>query len=432
MSTAERHSRSGSELLQNTYRVSYDHLLGEGAFATVYKGMHQESLIPCAVKIYKGDLNGDDQRRMMEEFNRGIEIMESLHKQDLSKLSAMDAEMEETQVKSPRGSTRVQGSKDSQASFAARMITQDAQKGAGQHASEIVAQMDLKTCFVEMQSYSKNKLGEPGIDIMSEKLFMVYELGGQSLAAKLKECAAKGTSLEVDDLRAVQWSLVSIVCGLHAADFVHLDIKPANIIQFSCGWKLIDFDGAVRTQTELPIENVQCTTIYMAPEMSRAILSAKKSQNGYKSLVKVSRLMDVWSVGMCALEAVALEPVCKSMYDEWMAETKSEDKFLKWLADVDSDPIVSGEVIDILIGIDRNMADMLRGMLDKNATTRMSIPECFVHPWFEPIRAELWKSRKQDKPETNDRRGSKSVAAITEKIRAVSDWGGDSRACCVM
>ena len=89
---------------------------------------------------------------------------------------------------------------------------------------------------------------------------------------------------------------------------------------------------------------------------------------------------------MCALEAVALEPVCKSMYDEWMAETKSEDKFLKWLADVDSDPIVSGEVIDILIGIDRNMADMLRGMLDKDISKRMCIPDCFVHPWFEPIR----------------------------------------------
>eukprot|EP00747_Dinoflagellata_sp_TGD_P209223 gnl/TRDRNA2_/TRDRNA2_82629_c0_seq2.p1 gnl/TRDRNA2_/TRDRNA2_82629_c0~~gnl/TRDRNA2_/TRDRNA2_82629_c0_seq2.p1 ORF type:complete len:381 (+),score=66.95 gnl/TRDRNA2_/TRDRNA2_82629_c0_seq2:92-1234(+) len=357
--------------------------------------------------------------------------MESITSQDMSKKDV------EAALTDPRRSE----TKSSRCSFRDDQIAKDVQKtigGSVTDASEIVTKMDLRKCFVEMQSYSKDKWGKPGTDMESEKLFMVYELGGESLADRLTHHKTEGTAFSVTELRAVQWTLVSIVCGLHAVGFVHLDIKPCNIIKFPCGWKLIDFDGAVKTQSQVPLEKIHCTPIYAAPEFASAIIKAKGNAHGSKSAVKVSRLMDVWSVGMCALEAVALEPVCGSLYEDWMSETGDDDKFLKWLADLESDPIISGEVLEILEGIDQDMSHMLQGMLVKDPGQRMCIPDCFVHPWFEPIRNELWRGYdrrdangeeaklSKSSPSPTSRRRS-SMMAVAQSVSAAVRGGKQSR-----
>merc|ERR1712176_46320 len=139
-------------------------------------------------------------------------------------------------------------------------------------------------------------------------MYIVFELGTETLGNCLQHHADHGTSLSVEELRSVHWCLVTIVCGLHASGYVHFDIRPAHIIRFGDIWKLTDFDGAVKSQTSLPLSRWATTPLYMPPELAYAF------NHEQVEFLQASRIMDVWSVGLCALEAVFLMPVLKPWY----------------------------------------------------------------------------------------------------------------------
>lgn len=223
------------------------------------------------------------------------------------------------------------------------------------------------------------------MDAETGKLFLILELGAESLEERLASHAAAGTTLSVEELRNVHWSLVSIVCGLHGAGFVHMDIKPANVVRFGDTWKLIDFDGAVKSGTRLPREKMTFTPLYMPPEAARVWVEDHQE-------LQASRLMDVWSVGMCAIEAVFLQPVMKPWYDEWTQDTGNDRKFFAWLADYDASPaIMDSDMCEAMAQIHPDLCSLLQGMLVKDPSKRSDIAECWVHDWFEPIRVKLWK-----------------------------------------
>merc|ERR1712176_1433602 len=85
-------------------------------------------------------------------------------------------------------------------------------------------------------------------------------------------------------------------------------------------WKLIDLDGAVHTSNSVPLNKVTFTPHYMPPELARALLEKREE-------LVTSRLMDVWSVGLCAMEAIFLQPVLAPFYEEWKKETGTDSKF---------------------------------------------------------------------------------------------------------
>ena len=88
----------------------------------------------------------------------------------------------------------------------------------------------------------------------------LMELGQESLESRLEAAASSSQRLSVNDLKNVHWSLVSIVCGLHSAGFVHLDIKPSNIVRFGEAWKLINFDGCKEAGTTVDSSKVMHIT----------------------------------------------------------------------------------------------------------------------------------------------------------------------------
>lgn len=262
--------------------------------------------------------------------------------------------------------------------------------------------IDFSSCFVSVISYSKDSSGKPGLDIESESLFIVFELGKESLEDRLIRYGEKGRQLTVDEHRSLQWALISIVFGLHTMGYVHLDIKPANIVCFEIEhtkeqWKLIDLDGALCTGTAVALSEVVATMQYLSPELASTFLAMqapardrfgrpqRRSDDQPEEAVKLSRLMDIWSVGMCAMEAIFGVPILKPWYDEWLAETGSEDKFLKWLANT-KEVVITGDIRDALREIDEDMCSLLEGMLEKDPEKRFSIIECVNHMFFQKIR----------------------------------------------
>merc|ERR1712228_267919 len=70
-------------------------------------------------------------------------------------------------------------------------------------------------------------------------------------------------------------------------------------------------------------------------------------------------------------------------------DTGGDKKFLAWLADIATEPIVSGEMHSALSRIHAEMADLLEGMLQKDSSRRLCITSCLMHKWFDPIREKL-------------------------------------------
>mmetsp|Transcript_972 Transcript_972/g.1980 ORF Transcript_972/g.1980 Transcript_972/m.1980 type:complete len:477 (+) Transcript_972:39-1469(+) len=390
-STSSTPNSTSSLLLQGKYKVSKEKVLGEGGFGKVYQGLDVLECKGVAVKVYK-----DAQDGSMDNFKKTVDVLLTIRRR--ATRSAPEGGFDSTMEFSLFEASTM--------SFKPSLLSEDitslgeAFRGGAQ---SIIGQMDFTGCFVNILGYSRDHLGAPGLDVDSESLFIVYELGQESLQDRLMRCAMEGRSLRPSELRRLQWDLVTIVCGLHSQGFVHLDIKPPNIVRFKrengeSRWKLIDLDGAMKTGITVPLESLSVTKHYMSPELAIAYLRAtQRDQSGFLESpsrargLQLSRLMDVWSVGMCALEAIFLTPVLGPWYAEWKQQTGSDVKFMTWLADLSAEPIVSGDMQEALADIDPDMCDMLRGMLAKDVLGRYSITECLTHQWFEPIRKEILK-----------------------------------------
>lgn len=382
---------SNSVLLQGRYRYSTEKVLGEGSYGTVYQGLDLVECRGIAVKVYR-----ESESIALENFRKSVDVLLTIRRR---------ASMAATDPTCFDGTMEMSLFNGTTMSFKPSLFGEDMAclgEVFRESTQTLIKQMDFTGCFVSILGYSRDHLGAPGRDVDSDSLYIIYELGQESLSSRLTRCATDGVALMRAELRKLQWDLVTIVCGLHSQGFVHLDIKPANIVRFSTDsgeaqWKLIDLDGAMKTGNNVPLDLVCFTMHYMSPELASAFLRSTSTPTGVglhgrrdtQDCVQLSRLIDVWSVGMCALEAIFLTPVLGPWHDEWKKQTGSDVKFLSWLANLDAEPIVSGDMQDALAEIDADMCDMLQGMLAKDSLDRLSITECLTHRWFAPIRAKL-------------------------------------------
>jgi len=434
-------SSAGSELLQDRFKVSYDHVLGEGSFASVYKGLDQQAARNVAIKVYKGHQQDDAKtyKESLANFHGAVQIMTTLREE----LTLGDA-----LVKSPTRRNRKEEGFDQEGieldpvlikrpSFNEESMEECLRQLAASAGNNWAEAVDLRRCFAELISHSVDKDGKPGPDAITGSLFIVTDIGEENLADRLAERADDDRSFEMEELRELHWSLVTIVCGLHAAGFVHLDIKPLNIMRFGpqgspFPWRLIDFDGCVRTQTVVPSEKVLVTPWYMAPEIAEMQVRRYKQRDDNPKedpQITVSRLMDVWSVGMCALEAVFLQPVLKPFFDEWNDTKRASSdlngcsKFFDWLQDCQK-PVMDADMCEAIGSMDKDLAMMLQGMLSKDPSKRNSISECLLAKWFEPVRHRLQRGGSPPRKSSKERRNCSKMSAMSAS--------NTSRACAVM
>ena len=91
---------------------------------------------------------------------------------------------------------------------------------------------------------------------------------------------------------------------LHGAGFVHMDVKPSNIIKVRENlvekWKLFDLDTSCKKRK--PVGGF--THNYAAPELARASLTGGETP-------LADPKMDVWATGLVLLEMATLRPLVK-------------------------------------------------------------------------------------------------------------------------
>eukprot|EP00927_Polykrikos_kofoidii_P030347 TRINITY_DN26118_c0_g1_i2.p1 TRINITY_DN26118_c0_g1~~TRINITY_DN26118_c0_g1_i2.p1 ORF type:complete len:267 (-),score=77.58 TRINITY_DN26118_c0_g1_i2:50-850(-) len=118
---------------------------------------------------------------------------------------------------------------------------------------------------------------------------------------------------------------------LHSRLFVHGDLKPANVMWFGDSqgaWKLIDLDGLLIASQLVDMQEADFfTPIYAAPELARAAAD--------EAAFRVSRKLDVWSVGVMMLEMDLLKPPLQNKFEECcrLGDDAGVTRFLRWLGD---------------------------------------------------------------------------------------------------
>jgi len=193
--------------------------------------------------------------------------------------------------------------------------------------------------FMQLLDYSKDEKGEPAPDPSDGMLYVVTELAQYSLKDFLADRREKQRPLSKEAVRDLSKRIMLAMAGLHAKGFVHVDMKPENMMVFDGRLKVIDVDGCVRTGTKVSINDgsISFSPCYCAPEWARFMI-----KDSEQSIV-ASPSLDVWSVGMTLCEFVTLDAIWKPQYANFMRNAQSHREagflFLEWLGDIKKAPL---------------------------------------------------------------------------------------------
>lgn len=193
--------------------------------------------------------------------------------------------------------------------------------------------------FMQLIDYSKGPDGSPGPDADDGMLYVVTELAQYSLKDFLADRREKQKALSKEAVRDLSKRMVLAMAGLHAKGFVHIDMKPENMMVFDGRLKVIDVDGCVRTGTKVSINDgsISFSPCYCAPEWARFMIKDNEQT------ISATPALDVWSVGMTLCELVTLDAIWKPQYANFMRNAHSHREagflFLEWLGDIKKPPL---------------------------------------------------------------------------------------------
>lgn len=173
-----------------------------------------------------------------------------------------------------------------------------------------LAEVQPGEVFLRLVDFSQVFGGGAGPDEKCGKMVLVTELAEESLEDFLRKrrCARQG--LTDDEVRSLAWDIVLAAAALHAKGFVHLDVKPANILLCGGRPKLCDAEGCVRLGSSISRRDasIAFSVLYCAPEWARFLTAC--AHGG----IEAEASLDTWSVGLTLCELVTLE----SAQEPWL------------------------------------------------------------------------------------------------------------------
>lgn len=105
------------------------------------------------------------------------------------------------------------------------------------------------------------------------------------------------------DICMMIWNIASGLHALHDQQFVHLDIKPQNILTNDNDLRLCDYGLTIRVTTQRRMEARKVTFWYRPPELMAACLQAGSVFGTFDTSV------DVWSAGMVLWDIMFTQPL---------------------------------------------------------------------------------------------------------------------------
>lgn len=351
---------------QGLYERSNE-VIGKGAFSMVYRGKHKLTGSSVAIKVFT-DTNESRFGHTVKCFERilclSMKPPSSVLKSETSSLNGAAANASKW---SPATSHQEQDL------VSLRSAAAVSYKPSRETMHALKLSLISKELIVSMLDFSKNSEGKPGIE--NGEYFIVMELGDFSLEQYLEYRAKIRSPLSTEEIRSILHDVARVVCLLHAQGLAHLDIKPANIMLFnSTFWKLIDFDGCFLASSNVDVldSDIAFTPLYCSPEIASVIVK-------FSNKLRVSRLMDVWSIGTIGAELVLLKPVFEDMFDKlYNYENQDDSDFLIW---------ISTTVPNIHFpSIDTDLHELItERLLKKEPLERATLPDILQHPFFTKV-----------------------------------------------
>lgn len=191
--------------------------------------------------------------------------------------------------------------------------------------------------FMRLLDYSKDLNGEPSRDASDGNLYVITELGQQSLKDFMTKKRAEMVSPSKETVRSITKAIVLVMAGLHAKGLVHMDVKPENLMVFDGCLKLIDVDGCVEIGSKVSLQDpsISFSPIYCAPEWATFLLE------GQESGIEASAGLDSWSVGCTICELVTLDGLMRPTYAKMAREDRRRGpaNFMDWLRGLEEPPL---------------------------------------------------------------------------------------------
>jgi len=295
------------------YAVNMDKesLLGRGSFSVCRKGVDLLTGEAVAIKAYKIQHGSNDWEVTLLKFQRQVEVLQTL---------------------------------------------QDSQ--------------ELGKFFVRLVDFSRDSSGSPGPDLCDGCLYVVTELAEHSLKDFLNVPRASGQGLSSQAARSLARSVVMAAAALHNAGYVHLDLKPENMMFFNGRLKIIDVDGCVAIGSTVSLQDSSrsFSPCYCAPEWARFL------QGGEQSEIVAEPQLDAWSVGLTLCELVTLSAVLRPALTHFLKSANSleaHEAFIDWLGKLQTPPLPQ-----CVEQFDAGLGEMALGLLACDSNSRLTPYQC--------------------------------------------------------
>lgn len=196
-----------------------------------------------------------------------------------------------------------------------------------------------KHYFVRLLDYSTDANGSPGPDPSDGVMCVVTELADYSLKHYFRNQQKLGELPPHRVVRDLARAVVLATAALHAKGYVHLDLKPENMMFFNGRLKIIDVDGCVKIGTTISLQDSSSSfsPCYCAPELARLLLAG-----GQPEIVATPSL-DAWSVGLILCECVTLGAVLRPAFMHFRKSVTSSMEayvaFMDWLGRLETSPV---------------------------------------------------------------------------------------------
>jgi serine/threonine protein kinase len=272
-------------------------IMGEGTSSICRKGVTKDRKKEVAIKVYKEQAKGGKLKDVtLQKFRRQIEVLRDLMA-PFSKPSEPELWHEDLEKIQPRN------------------------------------------VFMELLDYSKDDKGQPGPDSSDGMLYVVTEIAQFSLKDFLAHRREQQKPLTTDEIKMYSKAIIVAMAGLHAKGYVHIDMKPENMMMFGGRLKVIDVDGCVKKGTKISIQDssISFSPCYCAPEWAKFLIQENKA------FIIAHPALDVWSVGMTMCELITLDAILKPQYANFLRNATSHREagflFMEWLGALRKSPV---------------------------------------------------------------------------------------------